>query len=159
MEKYFQEQLARIDRLMAIVSAPDPYQLIGAISFYDIAIFTCQSMWHLKDWILNDEEFRAKDKSALKSEIHATRSLKICADLANGSKHLVLRKPQTDFSFTERSGIHVDPAKQIFQEYYYIASSDKQDSYHLMEIREFLAECRNAWQEIIDRHYLSEIDI
>ena len=155
MEKYFQDQLERIDRLMEIIHAQDPYRLIGRLSFYDIVMFTCQSMWHLKDWILNDLEFRAKSISALKEEIYGQRCLLICADLANGSKHLVLERPKTEFSLSEHSGIHFESAKGIFQEHYYIASSDTSDRYHWMEIRDFLAECRSVWQHIINRHHLS----
>ena len=52
MEKFYQEQVERIDRLMKIVEASDPYKVISGLSFYDVIVFTCQSMWHLKDWIL-----------------------------------------------------------------------------------------------------------
>jgi len=62
MEKFYQEQVERIDRLMKIVEASDPYKVISGLSFYDIIVFTCQSMWHLKDWILNDPHFGASDQ-------------------------------------------------------------------------------------------------
>ena len=61
MEKCFQYQVERIDRLMKIVEADDPYHLASGLRAIDVMIFACQSMWHLKDWILNDSEFGAKD--------------------------------------------------------------------------------------------------
>lgn len=144
---------------MKIIRAPDPYRLNGAIYFYDIVIFTCQSMWHLKDWILNDKEFDPKDSLLLREEIHAKKCLLICSDLANGSKHLSLERPKAGFSFLERSGVWTEPGKGVFQEYYYVVSTDSGDPYHGMEIRDLLEECRAVWQQIIDRHCLSKYEI
>jgi hypothetical protein len=73
MEKFYQEQVERIDRLMKVVEANDPYKVISGLSFYDIIVFTCQSMWHLNDWILNDPHFGASDQAELSKDIHATR--------------------------------------------------------------------------------------
>jgi len=48
MEKYWQEQLNRIDRLLIIVNLENPpYGNVSNITFFDIVIFTCQNMWHL----------------------------------------------------------------------------------------------------------------
>ncbi|MFN7872003.1 MAG: hypothetical protein ACK5QQ_07380 [Cyanobacteriota bacterium] len=158
MEKFFQEQVERIDRLMKIVEANDPYTLMNGLLFYDIIVFTCQSMWHLKDWILNDPNFRAADYAALKKEIHTTRTLLVCSDIANGSKHLSLNYPKAGSTLFVRTGIHDDPVKGIFKEFYYIYSPDPADEFHGMEIRTFLRYCRNSWEDIINRHYLSQAD-
>jgi hypothetical protein len=66
----YQEQLARIDRLLLIIEADDPYKYFSGLLFYDILIFTCQSMWHMKDWILNDPKFGEKDHDSLNRDIH-----------------------------------------------------------------------------------------
>lgn len=159
MQRYFQEQVDRIDRLLKIVYAQDQTTLAGNLSFEDVLFFTCQCIWHLKDWVLNDAEFQAKDKDQLRNEIHSEQCLRICSDLANGSKHLVLAHPKTPFSLSPRIGINVEPAKGIFQVHYYVTSSDPTDPYHGMEIRELLRQCRDAWQNIIDRHYLGAIGL
>jgi hypothetical protein len=91
----YQDQVERIDRLMKVVEANDPYKVISGLSFYDIIVFTCQSMWHLNDWILNDPHFGASDQAELSKDIHATRCLLVCADIANGSKHLSLSRPKS----------------------------------------------------------------
>jgi hypothetical protein len=158
MEKYFQEQVERIDRLMKIVEANDPYTLMNGLLFYDVIVFTCQSMWHLKDWILNDPNFRAADHDALMKEIHATRSLLLCSDIANGSKHLSLNYPKVGGTLFDRTGLHCDPAKGIFQEFYYVYCPDPADEFHGMEIRTFLRRCRNSWEDIINRYYFSQAD-
>ncbi len=158
MEKFYQDQVERIDRLMKIVEADDPYKILNGLLFYDILIFTCQSMWHLKDWILNDSHFGAKDIAAVNKDIHSARCLLICSDLANGTKHLSLNHPKIGGKFSERQGMHLDTSKGIFQEFYYVVCSDPTDEFHGIEVRKLLRQCRNIWQDIINRHYLSELD-
>ena len=57
MEKSYKDQVERIDRLMKILEADDLFESVGGLVPIDVVIFTCQSMWHLKDWILNDPSF------------------------------------------------------------------------------------------------------
>lgn len=46
-----------------------------------------QNAWHIKDWIKNDPTIAEEVKRAVVTDVHATESLLLCADLANGSKH------------------------------------------------------------------------
>src|ERR1700752_277864 len=158
MEKFYQEQVERIDRLMKIVEASDPYKVMSGLSFYDVIVFTCQSMWHLKDWILNDPHFGASDQAALSKDIHAVRCLLVCADIANGSKHLSLSRPRVGGALSEATGLHVDTEKGICQEFYYVCCSNPADELHGIEIRTLLRRCRDSWEQIINRHYLSQVD-
>lgn len=144
---------------MDIINADDPYTLIGHLHFEDIIIFTCQCMWHLKDWILNDSEFGAKSLADMKAEIHNERCLLVCSDLANGTKHLKLNYPKTGSDFADGNGIHIDTKLKIFKRFYYIVTQDKNDPYNLKEIRELLNECRAVWNRIINKHYLSKIEL
>ena len=48
--------------------------------------------------------------------------------------------------------------KGIFQESYYINLDDSSNRYHGMEIRYLLRECRNAWQQIVDKYNYSIMD-
>ncbi len=106
VEKYFQNQLERIDRLMKIIRSDDQQSLLGsALTFEDAIIFTCQSIWHLKDWVLNDVNFQAKDTAKLKADIHAQKCLLVCSDLDNGSKHLMLNHPKVGATLGGRHGI------------------------------------------------------
>ena len=155
MEKFFQEHIARIDRLMKIIEADNPYKMKGDLSFEDIIIFTCQSMWHLKDWILNDQHFGAEDIVALNQEIHSTRCLLVCSDIANGTKHLSLKHTKTGSSLSEVTGIHVNIKNDIYKEFYYIFCNDPKDEFHGMEVRMLLRRCRDSWESIINKHYLS----
>lgn len=153
METVFQNQLERIDRLMRIVEADDPYEIMRGLSFYDVLIFGCQSMWHLKDWILHDPHFGAANTETLSRDIHSTRCLLVCADIANGTKHLSLNRQKTGSRLSEREGLCV--SRGMFQELYYVLCDDPADEFHNMEIRTLLRHCRNAWDGIINRHYLA----
>lgn len=159
MENRFEEQVQRIERLLRIVDAKDSLELRGALTFYDVIIFACQSMWHLRDWILHDHEFGAADGEALKQDILAARSLSVCADIANGSKHLFLKHPKVGAGvvISDREGLHLDTRAGIFQEFIYIQCSDESDEFHGMEIRPFLHRCRDDWYAIINRHHLSSV--
>ncbi len=150
----FHEHLSMIDRVMKIIMADDPIPLLGGLLYMDLVIFACQCMWHLKDWMKNDPIFCAKDAKALDLDIHSEQCLKICADLANGLKHLSLKSPKTNFSLSPRTGIHVE--RGIWQEYYYVVCSDGTDNG--MELRSLLLQCRDAWQGIINKHYLSNVE-
>jgi hypothetical protein len=48
--------------------------------------------------------------------------------------------------------------KKIFQIYYYIVCPGPNDSYHGMEIRNLFCEARQAWETIINTHYLSIVE-
>jgi len=115
-------------------------------------------MWHLKDWILNDPQFGASDQAALSKDIHATRCLLVCADIANGSKHLSLSRPRVGGALSEATGLHLDTEQGICQEFYYVCCSDPADEFHGIEIRTLLRRCRDSWRQIINRHYLSQVD-
>lgn len=62
-----------------------------------------QNCWHLKDWLKNDPAAAASAASDVETfasdvETFASESpnLCLCADLANGSKHLRLKRPRVD---------------------------------------------------------------
>lgn len=159
MANGYKDQLRRIDRLMTIVEADNFHGgIIGGLEAIDVVLFACQSMWHLKDWIRNDLNFGARDIQALEKDIHASHCLLVCADLANGTKHLSLKNPKVGARLSERSGIHYEPAKGISRDIHYVVCSNPSDEYHGMEIRDLLRRCRDEWQKIINRHYLSKVD-
>ena len=98
-----------------IVEADNPHKWASGLLTIDVMMFACQSMWHLKDWILNDRDFGAKDRKALEGDIYASRCLLACADLANGSKHLCLNSPQIGVHISDRAGTHLDWVKGVFR--------------------------------------------
>ena len=155
MEHSFRDQLDRIDRLMAIIESDNPHHLATGLLTIDVEIFACQSMWHLKDWILGDLDFGASDKNALKQDIYSSRCLLACADLANGSKHLSLKSPQIGGRMANFSGVHIESSKGIFRELHYVVCDDISEEFHGMEITTLLRLCRDRWDSIINQHWLS----
>lgn len=155
-KRSFHGHLHLIDRVMKIM-ADNPNPLLGGLLYEDMLMFACQCMWHLKDWILNDPNFGAKDAKELANGIHSEQCLRICADLANGSKHLSLNKPKTHLSLSPLSGVHIEPGRWIFHQYYYVVSTDRNDPYHGMELRSLLSRCRDVWEGIIEKHYLTNV--
>jgi hypothetical protein len=152
------EQWERVERLLQLVLAKDQTAACPGLQHYDLVILCIQSMWNLKDWILNDPQFGAKSLSELKQEILNTRILLVCSDLANGTKHFRLDNPKTDIAMSNHTGFYVDSVQGIFQERFYIIAPDTNDAFHRKEVRAFLQECRDTWSHIIDKHYLSYID-
>lgn len=142
------EQIERVDRLLAIVNSTNPYPRMGDVEFDDLLQFAIQSMWHVKDWILNDASLSEQVRKSVNVDIHARRCLLICADLANGIKHMRLRNSKAGFRFVGQTGMYLDGNQGICMRYYEIHSDDHADPYHLMEIRDLLVECRKAWADI-----------
>jgi len=50
-----------------------------------------QNAWHLKDWIKNDIDNPSGLKGGIEDIVKNEEELKVCADLANRSKHLILK--------------------------------------------------------------------
>ena len=86
-DRCYQEQYERVQMLLRIIESEDISKSCPAISYYELAILCFQAIWNLKDWVLNDPHFEAKDIKSLKSEIHNSELLSISADIANGTKH------------------------------------------------------------------------
>lgn len=85
----WQDQYNRMRRSRARLDALSTYPE------YDDAFFhAVQDAWHLKDWIQNDESDPAIDRSLhakIVAEAHTRDAIRIIADLANCTKHLVQR--------------------------------------------------------------------
>jgi hypothetical protein len=52
--------------------------------------------FHLKDWLKQDNSLPESVRADVETHVNATFWLKLCADLANGSKHLELSRPRVD---------------------------------------------------------------
>jgi len=59
--------------------------------------------YHLKDWIKNDTEVAVEIRQTVEDFVNKNEALRICADLANRSKHLRLDRVRDDAKITSRS--------------------------------------------------------
>jgi hypothetical protein len=82
----YKEQLSRVQRLLDKIKNQDG----GTEEYIDNVWAFFQNCWHLKDWIKNDAAVPAAVRASIEQEVKQYDSLKICADLANRSKHLKL---------------------------------------------------------------------
>jgi hypothetical protein len=64
----------------------------SSLAYDDDFYHAIQDAWHLKDWIGEDAALDQGLRARIGSEVEKNTALRIIADLANCTKHLVLRK-------------------------------------------------------------------
>jgi plasmid stability protein len=62
-----------------------------------------QNSWHLKDWIKHDSSISEESRKRILRAAEASEDLKICADLANRSKHFELKNKRRGAKVTSRN--------------------------------------------------------
>ena len=62
----------------------------GSLDAEDFSEALCQSIWHLKDWLKNDQRQTVVSNPDIEFFANNNAVLKVIADLCNGSKHAVL---------------------------------------------------------------------
>lgn len=111
----------------------------GAPGGTDVAIDTVLSFFeaihHLKDWIGNDPRsgITSADGDSL---INRSLMLRLCADLANGSKHLSLTRSRTGDTSTDiaRNDVTVFVGTKTAAHRFYVQSNNKE--YDIVDIAE-----------------------
>jgi hypothetical protein len=70
-----------------------------------------QNCHHLKDWVINDDsiEKSIRDQEKVEGFVYMDEDLRICADLANRSKHLELKNPKEEAKVTN-TNVKICPA-------------------------------------------------
>jgi hypothetical protein len=84
----YRDQLDRTRRFLDRLDRPYP----SVVDYQDDVFAFFQNCWHLKDWIRNDPLIPEDQKQRLKQAAEGSRTLAICNDMANGTKHLELKK-------------------------------------------------------------------
>ncbi len=84
----YMDQLNRVRRMLDRINrqdrSPEEYE-------DDIWSFF-QNSWHLKDWVKNDRSVPRRVRRSIERLAAASPPLRICADLAIGTKHLKVNK-------------------------------------------------------------------
>ena len=86
----YRDQLDRTCRFLARIEAVGPRR---DVEYQDDVWAFFQNCWHLKDWLLNDSVVPAETKKPVIEAVHASSTLLLCRDMANGTKHLRLDDP------------------------------------------------------------------
>jgi hypothetical protein len=115
-------------------AAPDEEHLDDLYAFF----VTCH---HLRDWLENDKSVAAAARGDLKALIHRERCLQVCADIANGWKHL--RRHEGRAYVDARA--HVTLAGSVVNEAF-VADSAAIFADGVMEALPIVSECINAWE-------------
>lgn len=84
----FREQLARVERFLDRVRDQDR----DSREYDDDLWSFFQHCYHLKDWIKADPQVPQCIRDSVEQDLDQCTSLRICADLANRTKHRVLTK-------------------------------------------------------------------
>ena len=127
-----------------IGSIPDPDECLDQIfNFY----LNC---YHLKDWLINDKNFPA-DKKQVEKYINQNWELKLCADLCNGQKHFVLKRPRSgdEPKVAERklrSRLETSPTCSISQHIGYTINT----KFGSMDALDLAAKCLNLWKTFVN---------
>jgi len=88
----YQEQYDRMKRLMFKIDPPSGFH--GEQKEYEDNLwYFFQSAWHLKDWIKVDRTIQTFD---IEKIVNSVRSLRLCADVANRTKHLEISNIRED---------------------------------------------------------------
>jgi len=105
-------QYDRMQRSYARVTG----QYTSSVAYDDDLHHFMQDCWHLKDWIKYDSLAGIGD--SIEGEVHAYKSLRIIADLANGSKHLS-RKQNRAGAYVTSTNVtaHLGQARPIDVDY------------------------------------------
>jgi hypothetical protein len=102
--------------------------------------------YHLKDWVKNDP-VSAAEVADVETFISNTESLRICADLTNGTKHFVVTTPRQDPETRVGSrNIHISlggPEAMIAITFNIVAGGTTRDAHDVAE------ECFAAWEKYL----------
>jgi len=125
-----------LERVEALVPRSDVYYQDDVWAFF-------QSCWNLRDWIQNELRISDAVKKQVRDAVECARCLKICYDLANGTKHYALTSPKlgarhllTDTRITPGEETKVDCVIEL------------PDGSRL-SARELARECMLEWERIL----------
>jgi hypothetical protein len=89
-------------------TAPDSIEVAEAIVEYDLDV-QCFFLicWHVWDWVKNDQGISPAVRKAVTDAAYASPVLRMCHDLANGTKHYTLNSPKLPAPGVRRGTVEV----------------------------------------------------
>jgi hypothetical protein len=131
----WQSHWARVHRRLGDVRAVYAGRQGGTDDAVDTVLSFFEAVHHLKDWLGNDQ-LRGVTKADGDSLIDRSKVLRLCADLANGSKHLVLTGSRTGDKSTTiaRNDVNIFAGTGTVAHRFYVQSAGRE--YDVLEIAE-----------------------
>lgn len=157
----YQEQFKRVKRYLLKIDPPQSYHG-DQVEYEDNLWSFFQNAWHLKDWIKNDNSIK---KIPIEKITSSYNSLKVCADLANRTKHHQLKTKRVDAKHSRTDVTIVVPidlpdllkrnerpapiikAKGSF--YNYVINDNMGNNYNAIDLAK---EIVKDWEEIITKY-------
>lgn len=117
-------QWGRVERLLDGVRNVYAGMAGGTVAAVDIVQGFFESIHHLKDWLKNDPKV-AIGNLAIEDFVTNNIELRLCADLANASKHLTLNQSHTGDIGTgiKRNDVTVKMGTGAAEHHFYIESN------------------------------------
>ena len=107
----------------------------------------CQNAYHLRDWLQNSGAASQRDLDELMAR---TPALKLCRDVCNGSKHLVLDQRRTSTDHIGLMREYVPPpvtGGEPGERLRLLAVEGQDGSVNFFEIEDLLEQCVSAWRD------------
>ena len=146
LEEGWRNQYERMQRSRARLASP--YQ--SSVAYDDDFYHAVQDAWHLKDWIAGDGALGSTLGKAVAMEAESTRELRIVADLANCTKHLVLTKNIREGAAMQstNSTINMQDGRMIREIVVRLKDGSSHSGVTLLD------EAQRAWESLLTRHGL-----
>jgi hypothetical protein len=145
----WREQYERMCRWRDRLAAASVVDARLVDEFYAFCVFC----YHLKDWLQNDAAVSARSKGEVVKYVNGNLRLRLCADLANGAKHLVLddrrrfdtsHRPETTLVLDLGFGISMFPVKPALT--IPLPAGDQEERVSALG---FAESCVGAWDEFL----------
>ncbi len=139
------DQLERVRRFLNRIHQQDR----SPIEYGDDIWSFFQNCWHLKDWVKNDPSVLSNVSQSIERLVAASPSLMICADLANGTKHLKLKDPRVGAK-PSHCNLTIVPGESSKVEYLVDSGSGTQQN-----SLDLARECLREWERILHEQGLA----
>lgn len=149
--KGYREQFERVqrwyERFRAVAEGNAPIQTYAHVLDEVHAFF--QNCFHLATWIRNDDSVDKAARDAVESFVTKNEPLARCANIANGTKHHILRAPTSSQDpHIARNDINVDLNVGVKYRFWVASTTGEQDAFELA------TDCVRAWETFLQRHSL-----
>jgi len=148
----YRAQLDRSRRFLDRVQSIDPRR---DVDYQDDVWAFFQNCWHLKDWLSHDHRVPYSVRKNALAAAHRSRVLKVCRDMANGTKH---RKLTNRGKSVRARAVHlwtnttIVPGGGVTTIDCLLKFPRRKIKFR--SARDVAAECMNEWIEILESHGL-----
>jgi hypothetical protein len=151
----YRSQLDRARRFLDRVQSDDPRR---DIDYQDDVWAFFQNCWHIKDWLKHDYRVPKRIRDRAIAAAHASRVLRVCRDMANGTKHRKLTRRGKGRSAPRARAMHMWTSTKIVP-----GGPTTMDcllkfphrKVRFRSARVVAAECLEKWIEILRAHGLN----